>query len=341
MKKSKEKHDDGNEIKFINAYGNDMLSEMKGIDLQSFINELTCFYLTLRPKIGIDKNVTFGMEFEYENASYRLIGNEIEKHDDLSFWISTTDGTVNGGELVSPVCTDTKKTWNDLKIICGILKKAGAETLNCAGGHIHIGAPILTGNPDIWLRFFKVWTIYEKIIYRFSYGDKLFFRKLGKSYANPIGEMLYNFLIQKGKKNKIEIARYIIDNVGKYNGINFKNVQMYDEIPNHKNTIEFRCPNGSVEEVIWQNNVNLFTKLLLFCRKYESYDDIIDYKIKKYCDSDSFNSKKLYGEIYLSDALEFSDMIFNNNIDKIYFLRQYLKNFDDCCSGKKAKTFVK
>ena len=36
---------------------------------------------------------------------------------------------------------------------------------------------------------------------------------------------------------------------------------------------------------------------------------------------------KWYDEIYLEQALELCDMIFTNNFNKVYFLRQYLKSF--------------
>lgn len=37
-----------------------------------------------------------------------------------------------------------------------------------------------------------------------------------------------------------------------------------------------------------------------------------------------------YNEIYLEQALELCDMIFTKNIDKVCFLRQYLKSFEVC-----------
>ena len=53
-------------------------------------------------------------------------------------------------------------------------------------------------------------------------------------------------------------------------------------------------------------------------------------------------SEMPYNKIYLEQALEFADLIFNNNIDKIYFLRQYLKSFESSeIPLKKAKKFIK
>ena len=39
------------------------------------------------------------------------------------------------------------------------------------------------------------------------------------------------------------------------------NPQLYDK----SKTIEFRSSNGTLNEIIWQNNVNFFTKMLLSC----------------------------------------------------------------------------
>jgi len=41
-----------------------------------------------------------------------------------------------------------------------------------------------------------------------------------------------------------------------------------------------------------------------------------------------FNDIDCYSEIFLDQALELSDMIFDTNLDKIYFLRQYLKSYE-------------
>lgn len=328
------------DIKTISSSGCDKLAEMRGCDLQSLLSELDDLYLTLRPKINIDKRVTFGMEIEYENADYYKITNKINdiNNEFLTQWHSGTDCTVSG-EVRSPVCADTEQTWKDLKAVCGSMRNEGATAFNCAGGHIHVGSPILTKDKDCWLRFLKVWTLYEKVIYRFSYGDKLFFRKKGLQYARPIAGSLYK-LIRAENYDSYNIFEEIITDPRR-RGVNFCNVNSSNLLnTTDKNTIEFRCPNGSVEEVIWQNNVNLFTKLLWFCR-FDRFDDLIDFKFKKYNDGDLLNDFKLYGEIFLPEALEFSDMIFDNNLDKIYFLKQYLKNYGDSEEDTYARKFVK
>ena len=74
-------------------------------------------------------------------------------------------------------------------------------------------------------------------------------------------------------------------------------------------------------------------------KKYQIIEiDIINRRLE--------NSKnidyKLYNEIDIEEALEFSDLIFDNNLDKVYFLIQYFKNFDYAYQPLiKAKKFTK
>ena len=51
-----------------------------------------------------------------------------------------------------------------------------------------------------------------------------------------------------------------------------------------------------------------------------------------------------YSEVNIEEALEFVDLVFDNDLDKVYFLRQYIKNYEENFKINKAvmaKTFVK
>ena len=72
-------------------------------------------------------------------------------------------------------------------------------------------------------------------------------------------------------------------------------------------------------------------------------EEFLNYKLKHEFYPYSSN-EHLYNEINLRNVLEFVDLVFDNNLDKIYFLRQYLKNFQENYGIKvavKAKKFVK
>ena len=84
------------------------------------------------------------------------------------------------------------------------------------------------------------------------------------------------------------------------------------------NTIEFRGANSSDKAIIWQNNVNAVTKLMLAASKDLIDEEKLDYRLVE----EPTSSNNFF------NSLELIDTIFNNNLDKIYFLKQYTKSFN-------------
>lgn len=66
--------------------------------------------------------------------------------------------------------------------------------------------------------------------------------------------------------------------------------------------------------------------MLLYSKSTRYNDDII--QNRRNINEDKYSKLSWYGEIYLQQALELCDMLFTNNFDKVYFLRQYLKSFE-------------
>lgn len=206
-----------------------------------------------------------------------------------------------------------------------------------AASHIHFGTQILGSNKDSWLNFIKLWSVYENIIYRFVYGDYLTARPDILKYAEPLASIFdedYKIL----KKNNEDLNNIIFRISHKRNqAINFEHVK-WTKCDSFfiNNTIEFRCPNGTLNPVIWQNNVNLLARLLTYSKNTSYNDDLIEKRRK--INSRKILSIEFYDEIYLEQALELCDIIFENNFDKIYFLKQYLKSFE---INKKPNSYPK
>ena len=327
-------------FKLLSPTSNDKISQMSGLDLQLLILLLDEYYIELRDSIGVDQSNTFGFELEVENARIDEIYNKILITDLNYEWTLCDDCTLDRGiELISSILRDNKESWNDLNKVCSVLREFSIIGEN-SGGHIHIGTQILGNNKDAWLNFIRMWSIYENIIFRFCYGEFLTARLSIIDYASPIANKLWRDYNRF--KNSSRDLEFIISEIShrRYLAINFENVDGY--IFSKKNTIEFRCPNGSLSPAIWQNNVNFFAKLLTYSSNPLFDDDTLEkrYRINK----DKFYGLKWYDEIYLEQALELCDMIFDNNLDKIYFLRQYLKSFEVCKNPSKypkAKPFVR
>ena len=73
----------------------------------------------------------------------------------------------------------------------------------------------------------------------------------------------------------------------------------------------------------------LDTKITVDAEKYDVNDfddDILDRR--KIEVASIFSSIDAYSDIYLEQAVELADLIFDNNLDKVYFLRQYIKSFE-------------
>ena len=233
-----------------------------------------------------------------------------------------------------------------MKKICTTLKNYATIGPHC-GGHIHIGSQIVNLKPEVLIKFIKLWSAYENIIYRFLYGEYLTPRPNIFMYAKPIFKLLWDDYEDLCKTSN-SIFEIMIKELyyNRNSAINFYNFHLSNAEP--KNTIEFRNPNGSLNPIVWQNNVNLLIKMFLYANNSSYNDTIISKKEKsnEYSLLDSYDKNDNlideYNKIYLNQALEFCDMIFENNLDKIYFLRQYLKSFETSTTTMtKAKTFTR
>lgn len=326
--------------------GNDSFSKMSEKDLHELLYEIDNYYLTLRNYLGFDDSITFGLELEFEKAKIKDIREQLKRleltenyYSDINWLIKSDDSLINGAEITSPILTDKKDTWKKLKEVCEIINQNAIIGENC-GGHIHVGLQALGENPESWLNFIKLWAVYENVIYRFSYGKYLTARENIITFAEPLATPFWEDYQSLRKCNDLLVTDIIAKISHKINqAVNFYCVTDLDtEKP--RNTIEFRCPNGTLNPVIWQNNVNLFVNILNYSKSLSFNDDIIERRYQ--INLDQVSNIESYGKIYLQQALELCDMIFTNNLDKIYFLRQYLKSFEIGSKPLiKAKIFTK
>lgn len=307
----------------------------KNNDLCELLVDISNFNLEYRDSLNLDKRVTFGVEIEYERMIKLFTDFYVKRN--LKGWISKCDESlVLGGEVTSPICIDEKDTWVNLKKICSFLKKRKVITDDNAGGHVHVGAHIIKDYHS-FRKFLKTYALYENILLRFLFGQSVSPRKTFLEYSFPISPYILKNINRINECQSMEDIQSFLPYY-RFGAINFSNIKDNMHDIKNKNTIEFRSPNGSVDEVIWQNNINTLTKFLLSVNDSNYDEEFLDYKLKNH------RLSHLYGVVNLRDALEFCDLVFNKEIDKYYFLRQYIKDFDDTLfmdKSVKTKKFTK
>ena len=333
---------------FLNPNDNDKIQELSNSDRIYMMYLLKQYYLGLRNNLNIDDKVSFGLEIEFENAYRDLIEFNIYNHFSDSDWNIVDDGSlINGGELVSPCLYNEYNTWKDLFIVCDIVNK-NAYVCDNVGGHIHIGMDILGNNPKYWRNFFKLWLAYENVIFRFLNGEYISHRSGMQEQARPIAidlinnmKRLDNASMERSALHIIKILDSGIDFIDRrkrcINLTNIENFQPYQYNQKlNKNTIEFRSPNGTFNPVIWQNNINLLVSMLTYAKSDNFNLELINRRIDEIKVSDFIGNIRKYNYLYVDQTIEFADLIFENNLDKIYFLRQYIKD-----GNVTSKPFVK
>ena len=311
--------------------GNNQLNNLSFNGKLELFNYINQYYLELRKSLNISDKESFGFEMEAECFRYdKIYKLMLDNGFDLSKWIIKPDASLyKGFEVVTPVLNKDNIDWNKIRLLCDIIKNNSKIGMHAAS-HIHIGAQMLGNNRENIKRFIMLWSAYQHIIFRFGYGEFLNERPRMIKYAILNGNSWFKML--NVIENFSELSNMKIINWMSYKNqaINLTNVTSLDKI-DKKNTIEFRFFNYTLNAVIWQNNYNLVKHVLDYCNNDNYNYDIIKKRIE--ISKDKLDNLNYYRKLDIDSVLEFVDLIFTKNIDKIYFLRQYLKNMEETDSN--------
>lgn len=312
-------------FEFLPSNLNDKLSNLSSYDKNDLLHYLSNYYLEIRNNLNIKKENSYGLEFEFEDAFKKKIEKELYNSEFHYLWNLKDDETLyDGYEISSPTLTDSWDNYSSIALLCELLRKYSTIGNN-SGAHVHIGAEIFEDSKEAILNFILLWCCYENVIYRFLYGEFLNERNSLKSYARSVARMLYSdydILLNMSDISNVQLIKWLYY-CDKTRAINFSNITSFSE-KLYNNTVEFRAANGSLDPIIWQNYINLYIKMIEYCKNTSFDKETITNRIYKV--QSNFSNLKSYRRIYLEQALEFCDLIFDNNQDKIYFLRQYIKD---------------
>ena len=223
-------------------------------------------------KIGLDENMTIGMEIESEGAMSRPIIRikkllKRKKGEEEIGWETKSDASLKRGvEVVSPILTDNEEDIEDLYIICSMLQRCGNETNERCGGHIHIGANYLKSK-EAFINLFEIWGNAEEVICKMSNAKNIVPRFSLQEYARPISPRI-NKAIEKGSINleNEEDLDSFIEKVQKAQGSRYCGLNLWN-INNGKDTIEFRISNGTIDPDTWIENARLYGRIVEIAEK--------------------------------------------------------------------------
>ena len=296
---------------------------------EELIEYLKNYKLEYKDQIG-GLDLPFGCEIEFENVSQELIRRKLSilfAKQNISNWHLESDSSLNdyknkdynrniyGGEVISPVLWDRKEDWMQLKQICELLKDNNAKNLGKSAAHIHFDSTIFKDYDQI-IRILKLWCVYEDVIYRFSSGFDEHLRPVVQQYAMPCGNKFRSLINSVYAADYEKLKRNL--KIAKTYGISFFHMDEYN-----KDTIEIRTPNGTLDEAVWQNNVNFFKHLLTSTLSEQKDWDLIDHYINSY--DYSYYQFKNYENLNIQKAIELCDFIFEEEKDKFNFIKQYVK----------------
>lgn len=342
-------------FEYLDPKGNTKFSKLPESALEEVVYYLDRYYLELRDSGFISGAMPQGTEATFRVGvnliptaqKYAINPNEFQEliNGVGEGWICGYDVLASSRkemaiEGVSSLLTDTDAVWEDLSAVLSFMSKNGTVNERCFS-NIHIGSHILGENPIYWYRFFKLWSIYENVIYRFCYGDYLTPGSKMGVYAKPSASFIQNNLgaMEKHLDGSVLQMFYALASNGggidamKNYGISPWRMYADDKWDPYTDfnkvhpdcTVVCKCM-PDFDAVLKQNVVNFLIKFMLYCKRDDFDDDILEGR--KIEVASIFSSIDAYSDIYLEQAVELADLIFDNNLDKVYFLRQYIKSFE-------------
>ena len=224
--------------------------------------------------LDLNPSMTLGIEIESEGLNSSVIRNY--KYI-LPSWRAKEDVSLKnkGLEIISPILRDDLGDIASIYCICEYLKQNDQTVSYRCGGHIHIGANILT-NQYSYINLLEIWCNIENILYIICNDIGEIPRKTLPQFAKSYSEILSEAL-DKGTnnlENETDLDEFVANlrsiQKDKYVNLNFLTYN------NNYNTIEIRLANGTITPNTWIENILLFGKIIEIAEKMSHYhlDDL-------------------------------------------------------------------
>lgn len=220
-------------------------------------------HFDIKRVLSIPEEMTFGVEIEVEGTNNRIVRKGILPDG----WVPTPDPTLRHGvEAVSPILQNGDE--EDISRVCSILNSLNLEATRACGGHVHFGSAYFGEDVNSYKNLIEILSCVEGLLYLISNQEGDIPRKYAFKYSLPITSKIEKVVNNDPsffeKANSFNRFSRVIKSVQatRFSSINFNNLG----VP-HKDTIEFRLANGTVDPNVWIDNVNLFGALMWLAKK--------------------------------------------------------------------------
>lgn len=105
-----------------------------------------------------------------------------------STWSFERDGSVGGGELVTPAMYDEPETWEKVDKAVEILRRNGAVTSRKAGAHVHVGTAGYNGDGKKYTELARLMTQHEDVMLRIA-ADPNRGTHRNNTYTSPLSSV--------------------------------------------------------------------------------------------------------------------------------------------------------
>lgn len=224
----------------------------------------------------------FGMEIEYEfpadwSRSQRYEGNRriglalkeanliateeqqgyhagarngyIDKHvndEGKGTWSWEEDGSVTGGELVTPGMYDEPETWDKLETAVSIIKQHGGIATAKAGAHVHVGTGFYGGDTKKYAELARLMTQHEDVMFRLAQNPERGNHRQGH-YTAPLP-----VTPDSGWANVTALQRW---QNGRTKVLNFHGVSQWED--NQNDHPEFRIFDSTLDTGVMQTQIKM------------------------------------------------------------------------------------
>lgn len=165
--------------------------------------------------------------------------------DGSSNWSWERDGSVNGGELVTPGMYDEPETWERLEKAVTILRENGAVPSARAGAHVHVGTSMYGGDSRKYAELAKLMTQHEDVMFRLAQEPVRGAHRQGH-YTMPMAKAPSG-----GWRDMSEISRW---QGGRTRVLNFGGVDPANPSKDHP---EFRIFDSTLDPGVMQSQIKL------------------------------------------------------------------------------------